>query len=335
MKRMLTLGATLVVLLAYWGYPKVPVKFTTDWTWQSVYAAYLVAEAEGYYAEEGIAITIDRGYGSADAATKIAAGAYDFGVVDLGVLVEFNVKNPDNALKAVAIIYDFSPLSIITIRGRGIQTPLDLRGRTIAAPEGAAARRMFPVFASAVGLDPETVSWLTVTAALREPMLVEGRAHATAAFLDAVLSLQSLGVPPEQIVVFHFPEHGVDMYGLALVTRPEIIEKQPQVVRGVVRATIRGWLRTIEDKDLAIRVLKRRDPLIDERLELARLELAVERLIMTPWVAEYGFGGASSERLLSHIRAVVQALKLPGTPSVDDIFTDGFLPPLQERLPRN
>lgn len=321
-----------VVMLAAPGYPRVPVKFTTDWAWQGVYAAYLVAEAEGYYAEEGISITIDRGYGSADAATKIAAGAYDFGVVDFGVLVEFNVKNPQNALKAVAIIYDYSPLCILTLRDRGIRTPLDLRGRTIAAPEGAAARRMFPVFASAVGLDPKTVSWLTVTAALREPMLVEGRAHATAAFLDAILTLQGLGVPPDQIVVFHFPEYGVDMYGLALVTRPEIIEKQPEVVRGVVRATIRGWLRTIEDKDWAIQVLKRRDPLIDERLERARLDLAVERLIRTPWVSKYGFGGASPERLLSSIRAVVEGLELPRMLSVDEIFTGDFLPPVQERL---
>jgi NitT/TauT family transport system substrate-binding protein len=311
--------------------PLRPVSFATDWTWQGVYAAYPVAQAAGYYADEGIDITIDRGFGSGDTIAKVAAGTYDFGIADLGVLIRFNSQNPDEALTAVAIIWDYSPLTVLTLRGHGIETPLDLAGKTLAAPEGSASRIMFPAFARAVGLDPASVTWTTVGPELREPLLIEGQVDATAPFLDAMITLQGLGVDPADIIAFHYPEYGLELYGLALITRPATVEQEPDLVRGMVAATIKGWQDTIADPDNAIAVLKQKDELVDEEVERARLDLAIERLIYTPWIAEYGFGNASPERLQAHIDVTVEAMGLETAPDVTTLFTDAFLPPLEER----
>lgn len=307
------------------------VSLATDWAWQGVYAAYPVAKAEGFYAEEGIDITIDRGFGSGDTITKVATGVYDFGIADFGVLLQFNAENPDEALTAVAIMWDYSPLTILTLAGRGIETPQDLAGRELAAPAGSASRIMFPAFAQAVGLDPNSVNWNSVAPELREPLLVEGSVDATAPFLDAIITLQGMGVNPDDIIAFHYPEYGLEIYGLALITRPEMISEQPDVVRGVVRATIRGWQHTIANPDNAIAVLKQIDPLIDEQVERDRLDLAVERLIMTPWVEEHGFGAADPERIEAHIDAAVEAMGLERRPDPAVLFTSEFLPPLEER----
>jgi NitT/TauT family transport system substrate-binding protein len=344
MRKILLMTLALVLILAGCapvaipsdaGQPSVPqphsVSFATDWTWQGVYAAYPVAQAAGYYADEGIDITIDRGFGSGDTISKVAAGTYDFGIADLGVLIRFNAENPDNALTAVAIMWDYSPLTVLTLRGRGIETPLDLAGKTLAAPESSASRIMFPAFARAVGLDPESVTWTTVAPELREPLLIEGQVDATAPFLDATITLQGLGVDPEEIIAFHYPQYGLELYGLALITRPALIEQEPEVVRGVVAATIKGWQDTIADPNNAIAVLKQKDELVDEEVERARLDLAIERLIYTPWIAEYGFGNASPERLQAHIDATVEAMGLATAPDVETLFTDEFLPPLEDR----
>ncbi len=307
------------------------VTFTTDWAWQGVYAAYLLADVEGYYAQEGISIRIDRGYGSADAISKIAAGVYDFGIADLATLVEFNAAHPDEALTAVAIIYDYSPLCVLTLRETGIATPTDLEGRSIGAPAGSASRRMFPAFAKLVGIDPESVSWQTLAPELRETMLVQKRVDATAPFLDAIITLEGMGIPPDDIVAFHYPAYGLEMYGLALLTRPSIIANYPELVRGVVQGTIRGWLHAIEDPDRTIEVLLERDPLVDGAVERRRLDLAIAELIYTPNVEIHGFGAADPERLSMHISTVVETLDLERTPSVEEIFTDAFLPALEER----
>ncbi len=307
------------------------VTFTTDWAWQGVYAAYLLADAEGYYAEEGISIRIDRGYGSADAISKIAAGVYDFGVADLATLVEFNAAHPDETLTAVAIIYDFSPLCVLTLRDTGITTPADLEGRSIGAPAGSASRRMFPAFAKVVGVDPDSVTWQTLAPELRETMLVQERVDATAPFLDAIITLEGMGIPSDDIVAFHYPAYGLEMYGLALLTRPTMIADYPELVHGVVRGTIRGWLHAIEDRDRTIEVLLEHDPLVDGDVERRRLDLAIAELIYTPNVAAHGFGAADPERLRMHIDTVVETLDLERTPSMEEMFTDAFLSPLEER----
>ena len=47
---------------------------------------------QGYFASEGLNVTIDRGFGSADAVTKVASGAYQFVLGDINSMVEFNSK---------------------------------------------------------------------------------------------------------------------------------------------------------------------------------------------------------------------------------------------------
>src|ERR1043165_9283174 len=58
------------------------VRFQTDWLPSGEHAMYYGAWQKGIFAEEGIDITITRGYGSGDTLTKLAGGAFDFGVAD-------------------------------------------------------------------------------------------------------------------------------------------------------------------------------------------------------------------------------------------------------------
>jgi NitT/TauT family transport system substrate-binding protein len=330
----------LLAALAWWittpstaaPAPLVPVKFTTDWVWQGVYAPYVVAAEKGFFAQEGLAVEVDRGTGSADAAVKIAAGAYDFGVVDLAVLVEFNARNPGKELRAIGVIYNYSPLSIMSLRNYGIATPRDLEGRKIGAPAGAAARVLFPAFARVAGIDKDRVEWVTVSGALREPMLLRREVDATAPFIDALLTLKGLGVPPEHVVVFHYPRYGLDLYGLGVVARPETLGRRPEVARGVMRAIVRAWQYSMRHPDEMIELLAGRDPLIRKDVEKERFLLAVERLVATPEVGAYGIGYASRERLYRHIEVVTETLGLPRRIAIDDLYTGRFLPPREHRL---
>ena len=49
------------------------VKFVLDWTWQSHHAIWTLAQDNGYFAAEGLDVTIDRGFGSGDTVAKVAA----------------------------------------------------------------------------------------------------------------------------------------------------------------------------------------------------------------------------------------------------------------------
>jgi NitT/TauT family transport system substrate-binding protein len=81
-------------------------------------------------------------------------------------------------------------------------------------------------------------------------------------------------------------------------------------------------------------LLKKRDPTILEPAETERFEIVNRDFIMTPYVKEHGFGDIDPARMEAGIEQVTEALDLRRKPKIDEVFTDRFLPPLdQRRLP--
>src|SRR6516164_3615081 len=82
----LVLGASVVTAAA-----QTPsVQLTLDFSIQGQQSPFVLAAEDGYFAREGVNVQVDRGYGSADAITKVASGAYDMAFADLGALIQFN-----------------------------------------------------------------------------------------------------------------------------------------------------------------------------------------------------------------------------------------------------
>jgi NitT/TauT family transport system substrate-binding protein len=311
------------------------VSFTLDWAVQGPQAPFLVALDHGYYAAEGLNVTVDRGFGSADAVSKVASGAYDLGYADINSMIEFDVANPDEAVIAVAIVLNYAPFSIITLEGAGIETVEDLEGRTLGAPAGDAPRRLFPAFADAVGIDADSVDWISMDPPLREPLLIQGEVEAISGFyFTSYLNLTAAGVDPDEIIAFLYSDYGLELYGNAVIVPPATLEENPELVRSFLRALTAAWHDTLDDPAGAIDILKTVDPLIDEDVELERLMLAIENNMLTPDVEEFGFGDATTERLEAGIALVVEAFGLEDTPAPDAVFDGSFLPPLEDRLPR-
>lgn len=326
----------LVALVASVGFGQTTLRFTLDWAYQGPQAPFLVALYKGYFADEGLNVIIDRGYGSAGAVSTIAGGVYDLGYADINSMIEFNVANPDQALIAIAMVLDYAPFSIVTLKGKGITVPTDLEGKTLGAPAGDASRRLFPLFARATGVDLGKIgTWTTMTPALRELLLIQGQVDAISAhFFTAVLNLQAAGVAADQIKVFLYADYGLDIYGNAVMCSPRLLQENPDAVRAFLRALTRAWHDTIADPDEAIRILQQRDPLIDPAVEKARLVLAIERCMLTPDVQALGFGDVAMGRLERAIEIIAEAFGLPAVPSACSVFTGAFLPPRADRLPR-
>lgn len=311
---------------------KTDIKFVLDWAFQGPQSMFLLAEDKGYYEAAKLNVKIDRGFGSADAVNKVASGAYDMGFADINSLIEFNAKNKDKALIAVLIGYDTPPLSIVTLKKTGIAKPADLEGKTLAAPVFDAAFRLFPLFTAATKIDGGRTKWLNVKPELREPMLIRGEADAISGFyFTALLNLKAAKVPESDIVAFQYADYGVDVYGNAVVTSPAFIAKHPEAVKGFVAAVVKGAKDTLKDPKSAIAAVKKRDALIDDGVELERLQLAIARNIVTEAVKKNGLGGVDPARLARNIDLIANVFALPEKPAASTIFTDQFLPPAADR----
>lgn len=312
-----------------------PVSFTLSWLLQGVDAGLTTAIDRGYFAEEGLDVTFERGFGSADSITKIAAGQYDIGEGDIYAMMEFNEKNPDQELVAVAIKFNRSPLSIVSLGPSNITEPAMLEGKTLGAPAGDSARRLFPVFASVTGIDETSVTWVNVEPKLRETLLAQGEYDAASCFSTSCIPpLSKAGFPLENLNVFYYNDFGLNLYGNAIIVRRDYLEANPEIVRGFVAAYLRGTKDMIQDPDSAFATIAQfaEGGVFDEETERYRLDLALDSLIVSPEVEQNGIGGIDPARMETTIAQVVEGFGLSNTPSVEEVFDDSFLPPVEDRM---
>jgi NitT/TauT family transport system substrate-binding protein len=308
------------------------VKFSLDFTLQGSQAAFYVARDKGYYAAEGVNVTaIDIGRGSGDTVGRVASGTYDLGFGDINSLIEFNAKNPGKEIPAVMMVYDKAPMSIVALKKSGINKPADLVGKKAAAPSFDASYRMFDMFAKINGFDPAKVSWSNVAPQLREPMLAKGDAEAISAFtFTATFALRALGVPETDLNVMKYSDFGLDLYSNAVLASTAM-KQNPKAISGFVKAAIRGWQDTVKDPKAAIAVIKKADPLINEELELERLQVTIRDFVLTDYVKANGMGDVDDARLDKGIGYVTEGLGLPRRVKPADVFDRQYLPPAAQR----
>jgi NitT/TauT family transport system substrate-binding protein len=328
-------GLAATALAALVGGPAVAqtdVKFALDWKFEGPSAPYFVAIDKGYYKAEGLSVTIDSGPGSVAGIARVAAGTYPIGFFDINSLVKFRDQNPDKAVKAVLMVYDKPPFAIGTTAKSGIAKPKDLEGKVLGAPAADGAFAQWKAFVKENSIDDAKVRIENVGFPVREPMLADGKVDAITGFSFSIyFNLLQKGLKPDDVKVILMADHGLVLYGNAIMVNPDYAKANPKVVAGFVRATIKGVLDTIKDPDTAIKSVMKRNETGDEKIELDRLKMSLRDNFVTPWVKANGFGGVDMGRLAKSIDQIALTYDFKNRPKPDDIFTSEYLPPAGER----
>lgn len=309
-----------------------PLRFTLDWRYEGPSAPFLLAAQKGYFAAEGLDVKIDAGNGSAGAVTRVATGAYDLGFADFNALIEYSANTPQTPLKGVYMVYNNSPAAVFALKTSGIQTPADLKGKTVAAPVFDAGRKAWPAFARHNGLGSDAVQWQSVDPAIRETLLARGEVDAiTGFYFTSLLNLQARGVKPEDIVALPYPQYGVQLYGNSIIASEKLLKEKPELVKGFLRAFNKALQETLAAPSDAVAYVIKQDPLARRELELRRLQLALEANVATDEVREIGLGAVQPERLEQAIDEAVNAYALSVRPSSASLFDATFLPAASAR----
>ena len=331
--RFAALLAALVFSGAVFAQKEIAVRFALDWRFEGPAAPFFVAIDKGYYKAEGLNVTIDPGTGSVEGINRVASGAYDLGFADINLLVKYR-DNPRNLpVKAVMMIYDAPAFAIITLKKAGIAKPKDLEGKILGAPAADGAWAQWPIFVQANKIDAAKVRVDNIGFPVREPMLVQGKVDAITGFwFSSYMNLKAQGIPPGDIVVLMMRDHGLDLYGNAIVANPDFMRFQPKAVAGFVRGTIKGIQETIRDPESAVDSVIKRNPIAKRDVELERLKLSLERNFVTPDVRKNGLGAVDTKRLERSIEQIGLTFQYTNKPKPADVFTAEYLPPREQRL---
>lgn len=322
-----TLLACAAALLTSPAFAQTEMPFALDWKFEGPAAPYFHALDAGYFADAGLTVTISEGSGSLDAIPKVATGAFPVGFADINSLMRFLDQNPGAPVTAVMMVYDKPPFAVVGRKSLGIEVPADLEGKTLGAPPPDGAWAQFPIFAAETGIDVSKITVEPVGFPTREPMLAGGNVDAITGFsFSSTLNLKRLGVPAEDISVLLMADHGVDLYGNAIIVNTEFAAANPEQVSSFLRAVAMGWKDAIATPDAAITALMSRNPAADAALETERLQMAISDNVLTDFVMANGMGSIDADRMTSAIEQTKSVYEFQTEPDAALYFDPSFLP---------
>jgi NitT/TauT family transport system substrate-binding protein len=245
--------------------PLRPFTFILDFLPYGEYTPYFTALDKGWYREEGLDVKILRGAGSGDTIKRIAVGQGEAGSADFSGLVAARA-NEDIKVRAIAAYFRRPPHSIFVREGTGINGARDLEGKTLSITPGNSHQTLFPLLAKLAGFKAESVKWVTMDGAAMGPALITGRVDGAPFFANHEARLQkqakAQGITLKRI---SYADSGFDMYSLVIFAREDTIAKEPEPLRGFLRASVKGikYAFAKEHLEEGARILLKYHPEVD------------------------------------------------------------------------
>jgi NitT/TauT family transport system substrate-binding protein len=301
------------------------VRFQTDWIPSGEHAMYYGAWVKGIWAQEGLDITITRGYGAGDTATKVGAGAADFGVADAGAVLTARART-NLPVKVISVLYSHSPHALFVLKSSGITNFKGLAGKKIGITPGNAHRVYFPKIAERSGTDPSKIVWVNMDGAAMAAQLIAKNIDAAPFFaIHHYYQNKAAKKAGEEIVALPFVQVGFAIYSASLIASDRMVAEKPELVRKFLRAARKSfeWARDNPQEACKLHVQKVPEVELDDCMGSLKAALTY---VFNDHQKQFGFGSTSSERLAATWTAVAEAQELDKKWDAKQAFDTRFLP---------
>lgn len=267
----------------------VPVSLRLPWFPSAQFAGEYVALSKGFFAEEGLDVTINPGGFDINSITLVAAGTDTFGLHDTNSLILANAEGIP--LVTVATFLQKHPGAIMALASSSLTSLEDLEGKTIGFQEGG-PWQLTQAMLIKNGIDPASLKQIAVGFDLTP--LFEGDIDLITVFSTnepIVAELQGF-----ETTVFVPYDYGIETSANALFTTSEYFDANQDVACAMVRAIAHGWEYALDHQEEAADIVVAVDPEnLDRGKELLSLA-AIEDDVLTPDALSRGIGSMTIER---------------------------------------
>ena len=253
------------------------------------FAPFYAAVEKGYFEEEGIEIAFDYGW-ETDLLKLLGSDEIQFAIAsgDQVILAR------SQGLPIVSVLnwYRRFPVCIVSLAKSGIEKPSDLIGRRVGTPVTYGASYIgWRAFIDAVGLD-ETDSELVSIGYTQVAALTEGQVDAAICYaMNAPAQMRTMG---QSIEVMYVSDYA-NLVSNGLITNEKSVGERQDLVKGMVRATMRGLSFTIDNPDAAFEICKEYVPELAADEQTEKVNRAVLAESVEFWRAEPGQLGRAVE----------------------------------------
>jgi len=234
----------------------------------AVHAGIYEAQKAGYYKDNGINLKIIQPTSTADTLKLIDAGKADFGLAD-GVDLANQIVEGREA-KGIMAIAQRPPGGLITLAKDNIATPADLTGKTVGVTGVPSDNAILDTIMNDAGANPADAKVVTI-GFNGVQALESGKVQAFTGFIPAdAVQVEADGYPTKS---FALDENGGPAYpGLVAFSTESKIKDNPELMKGFVEATIKGYQDALADPAKAIDDLISQTQGIDKNLATKSFE---------------------------------------------------------------
>jgi NitT/TauT family transport system substrate-binding protein len=300
--------------------PLTPVSFRLDWKPGGQHAPFYLGKERGYYAAEGIDLTIISGSGSADSVKQLGAGSVDLALVDALVLVQ--AAEQKVPVKSVAAYYQRTPIVLISPKTKPLTSPQQLTsGAKIGSKRASSTSQGLTALLAVNKIDPKRVNLVDIGFGV-QPLLV-GQVDALMGFtMNEAIEAETAGMPVVEMMIAN---QGVVAYGLTIASGDKFLKAQPEIVRAFLRATRKAIEASAGDGAAAVQAVGKSVSELD-----AAREAKVLQKTLPFWSAQSktlaSFGSQSAADWQQTIDTAKRVGLVETAPAVTDVLATGFMP---------
>jgi NitT/TauT family transport system substrate-binding protein len=319
---------TIAILTLALAVPAAPVQagqsvsLILNWTPAADHSPIYYAKSQGWYEKAGIDLSIEVGKGSAVSALKVGSGAAPFGISDLATMLVARSKGADDV--ALMSIYANTGQTFYWLKSSGVSGPKDFAGRKIGNPPGDASRVMWPAFAKATGLAPDSVSFVNIGPTAKSAAL---KSHAVDIISDFYnshdIKLREFG---SELGSLNWKEIGLNSYGNSIIVNGAFLEKNPKLAEDFVRITQKAYAACVADFEPCLKVLLEQVSGLDREEQLMQWR-RIKELMTDEFTTTKGLGWIDGERMKKDYDLVQTYLGIEKPFAVETAFTTRLLDP--------
>lgn len=294
-----------------------PIRLPVGYIPNVQFAPLYVAIEKGYFREEGLDVTIDYNM-ETDNLAQIAAGKLNFAMISGEQVLLGRAKGMP--VVYVMAWYQKFPVGIAAPVSENIFKPEDLKGKRIGIPGLFGASYIgAKALLSAGGLSESDVT-LDAIGFNQVEGITSGREQAAVVYIaNEPVQLRALGYDLTVLAVSDYME----LVSNGLVTSEKMVKENPELVRKMVRALIKGLDAAIANPDEAYELSKKHVE------NLAEADESVQKAVLTSsielWKAERL--GYSSPKGWENMQEVLLNMGLLSEPQdLSKAFTNEFIP---------
>ena len=272
-----------------------------------------LAEARGYFAEEGLVVQITHATGGGEHLKLLLQGAVDVSTATSDVVL---ARRADGLpVVAFAVLGQRHDRAYAVLESSPIRSPKDWEGRIVGFKVQPTPDYL--ALLAAAGVDRARVQEVPVGFDPR--LLAAGRVDVYPVFeSNEPDTLARLGVP---VRLFRPDDHGVAGLGLTYLTRQDLLDKDPVLLERFLRATLRGIEDARADPEAATDVVMRFAPDEDRAHQRAMLRVELD-MADGPVTRERGLGAATREQWQAAHDSLLQFGGLSVPVDVGTVYTD-------------